>query len=152
VNQTKKMIMAAAAWMLPAAAFTANTFNSGRIGAEDVAALEKFYMSAFGLLEVNRFEHGGSLEVMMNFGKTAGEAKANTNAQIVIMHRDSNAIKDPVPHLIFNVTDIAATSAAIKTAGGSITSEARQIGNSGIMVAIAADPAGNLVELLQPKS
>ena len=145
------LLVAFAAALLSSAASASNSFNAGRVGAENVAALEKFYIAAFGLSEVNRFEHQGALEVMLNFGKTTADAKANTNAQVVIMHRDSDAIKDPVPHLIFNVSDISATSAAIKSAGGSITSDAHPIGNSGIMVAIATDPAGNLLELLQPK-
>ena len=86
---------------------------------------------------------------MLNFGATVDAAKANTAAQIVIMHRDSNALKDSIPHLIFNVTDIAATVAKIKAAGGTMNGDPRAFGNTGIMIGIAVDPAGNQIELIQ---
>jgi len=40
---------------------------------------------------------------------------------IVIMHRDSDDLKDPIAHVILNVKDMAATVSAIKAAGGSMT-------------------------------
>ena len=140
---------AGATLMLAAVAVAGVTFNAGRVGAEDVATAAKFYESAFGLKEVNRFEFPGMLEILMNFGDTVEAAKANPNAQIVIMHRESNSIKDSVPHLILNVTDMAATSAAVKAAGGSMDGEPRPFGKSGILIGMAVDPAGNRVELIQ---
>jgi predicted enzyme related to lactoylglutathione lyase len=86
---------------------------------------------------------------MLNFGATDTAAKANTAAQVVIMHRDSNALKDPVPHVIFNVTDSAATVAAIKAAGGTIQSGPTAFRDTGILITMAVDPAGNLIELIQ---
>ena len=65
------------------------------------------------------------------------------------MHRDSNAIADPIAHVILNVTDMAATVAAVKAAGGSMTGDPRPYGNTGIVIGIAVDPAGNRVELIQ---
>ena len=100
-----------AALLLVATAQAGIALNAARIGAADVAALAKFYESAFGLQEVRRFEFPGMLEILLNFGDTAAAAKANQSPQIVIMHRDSDATKDPMPHLIFNVTDIGATVA-----------------------------------------
>jgi len=76
-------------------------------------------------------------------------AKANPGAQIVIMHRASNDIKDPVPHLILNVTDMNATVAAIKAAGGSMQGDPRPFGNTGMVIGFATDPAGNRMELIQ---
>lgn len=143
------LIGAGAALMLACAAQAGVTFNAGRVGAENVAALAKFYEAAFGLREVNRIEFPGMLEIMLNFGDTVDAAKTNPNAQIVIMHRDSDSIKDPVPHLILNVTDIAATSAAIKAAGGSMDGEPRAFGKSGMVIGFAVDPAGNRLELIQ---
>ena len=140
---------AAAALLLAGAAQAGVTLNAGRVGAEDVAALAEFYKSAFGLREVNRLEFPGMLEIMMNFGDTVDAANANPNAQTVIMHRDSNSITDPIPHLIFNVTDIAATATAIKAAGGSMDGEPRSFGNTGMMIGFAVDPAGNRLELIQ---
>jgi predicted enzyme related to lactoylglutathione lyase len=125
------------------------TLNSARVGAEDVLALEKFYMSAFGLQEVNKIAVGAQPEVMLNFGATADAAKANPAAQIVIMHRDSNGLNDSVPHIIFNVTDMTKTVAAIKAAGGKMNREPFAYGNGGMMIGIAVDPAGNQIELIQ---
>ncbi len=147
---SKVMAGACAALLLAAATAQAGvSFNAGRIGAQDVAALAKFYESAFGLQEVNRFERPGMLEILLNFGDTVAAAKANPGAQVVIMQRASNAAKDPMPHLIFNVTDIGATVAAIKAAGGSLDGEPREFGKTGIMIGMAVDPAGNHVELIQ---
>ena len=44
------------------------------------------------------------------------------------MHRDSDATKDPIAHVILNVTDMDATVAAIKAAGGSMDGEPRPFG------------------------
>jgi predicted enzyme related to lactoylglutathione lyase len=124
--------------------------NAARVGAEDVVAAAKFYEAAFGLQEVNRLEFRNQVEIMLNFGDTVAAAKANPNAQVVIMHRDSNDLKDPVPHLILNVSDIAATAAAVKAAGGTMAAEPRPFGNSGLVIGFAVDPAGNRIELIQP--
>jgi len=143
------LIGACAALLMTGVAQAQVTLNSARVGAEDVLALEKFYMSAFGLQEVNKLPIGPNVEVMLNFGATADAAKANPAAQVVIMHRDSNALKDSVPHIIFNVTDMAATVAKIKSAGGTMNGEPRPFGNTGIVIGIAVDPAGNQIELIQ---
>jgi predicted enzyme related to lactoylglutathione lyase len=125
------------------------SLNAARIGAEDVAALATFYESAFGLKEVNRLEFPGTIEIMLNFGSSVDAAKANAAAEIVIMHRDSDALADAVPHIILNVTDAAATAAAVKAAGGTMDGDPRPFGNSGMMIGFARDPAGNRIELIQ---
>jgi len=125
------------------------TLNAARVGAEDVPATAKFYEAAFGLQEVRRLEFRNQVEIMLNFGATVAQAQANTNAQIVIMHRDSNSVKDPIPHIIFNVTDVAAAAAAVKAAGGTLEGEPHQFGNTGIYIGIASDPAGNRIEMIQ---
>jgi len=146
---TRFLIGPGAALLLVGAAHAEVTLNAARVGAEDVAALAQFYESAFGLKEVNRLEFPGMIEIMLNFGDTMAAAKANPGAEIVIMHRDSNALEDPVPHLIFNVSDVAATAAAVKAAGGSMDGEPRAFGDSGMMIGFARDPAGNRLELIQ---
>jgi predicted enzyme related to lactoylglutathione lyase len=123
------------------------TLNSARVGAADVAALEKFYETAFGMQEVQRI--GNGMEVMLNFGDTAAAAKANPGAQIVIMHRESDDQKDAIAHLIFNVTDIQATAAAITAAGGKMERAPFVFGNTGVTIGLAVDPAGNHIEMLQ---
>jgi len=42
-----------------------------------------------------------------------------------------------------------ATVAAIKAAGGSMDGDPRPFGNSGLVIGIAVDPAGNRIELIQ---
>jgi len=125
------------------------TLNAARVGAEDVLGLAEFYESAFGLKEVNRLEFPGNVEVMLNFGATTDAAKTNSAAEVVIMHRESNAIDDPVPHIIFNVSDVKATAAAVKAAGGTMDGDPQAFGDSGIVIGLARDPAGNRIELIQ---
>jgi predicted enzyme related to lactoylglutathione lyase len=111
-------------------------------------ALGKFYEAAFGLKEVNRLTFPNGVELFLNFGDSLDSAKANAAAQVVIMQNDAPA-KDTVAHLIFNVTDAAATAAAVKAAGGTMDREPMPFGNTGIVIGIAADPAGNRIELIQ---
>jgi predicted enzyme related to lactoylglutathione lyase len=125
------------------------SLNSVRVAAKDTVALAKFYEAAFGMQEVNRLEVPGGPEVFVNFGATAAAAKANKSEPIVIMHRDSDDVKDPIAHVILNVKDIAATVAALKAAGGTMTGDPRPYANTGIIIGIAIDPAGNRIEMIQ---
>jgi len=142
-------IMASATLLLAGAAPAQVTLNSVRIGAKDTVALAKFYQAAFGMQEVNRINAQGGPEVFVNFGATIESAKANKSEPIVIMHRDSDDIKDPIAHVILNVKDMAATVASIKSAGGSMTGDPRPYGNTGMVIGIAIDPAGNRIEMIQ---
>jgi len=143
------MVTLSAALLLTGAAHAQVTLNSVRVGAQDTAALAKFYEAAFGMQEVNRITVPGGAEIFVNFGATVDEAKANKSEPIVITHRDSDDLKDPIAHVILNVKDMTATVAAIKAAGGSMAGEPRAFGNTGIMIGIAIDPAGNRIEMIQ---
>jgi predicted enzyme related to lactoylglutathione lyase len=125
------------------------TLNSVRIGAQEPVALAKFYETAFGMWEVNRINAPGGPEIFVNFGATIDAAKANKSEPIVITHRDSDDLKDPIAHVILNVKDMAATVAAVKAAGGSMAGDPRAFGNTGIVIGIAIDPVGNRLELIQ---
>ena len=125
------------------------TMNSVRIAAANTVTLAKFYQSAFGMQEVNRIEVAGGPEIFVNFGATVEAAKANRGLPIVIMHRADDTVKDPIAHVILNVTDMTATVAAIKAAGGTMDGEPREFGKTGIIIGIAADPVGNKIELIQ---
>lgn len=138
-----------AALLLPAIVFGQLSLDSVRISAKDTIALAKFYKEAFGMQEVNRVVNPTGTEVFVNFGATVEEAKANKNPLMVLMHRESDDVKDTVPHIIFKVKDMAAAVAAVKAAGGSMQGEPRPFGNSGIILGFAIDPAGNRVELIQ---
>ena len=135
--------------LLASAARAQVTLNSVRIGAKDTVSLAKFYQAAFGMQEVNRIDTPGGPEIFVNFGATIDAAKAIKGEPIVIMHRDSDDLKDPIAHLILNVKDMAATVAAIRAAGGSMAGDARPFRNAGVVIGIAIDPAGNRLELIQ---
>ncbi len=139
----------AATLLLASAAYGQVSLNSVRVGAKDTVALAKFYETAFGMQEVNRINSPAGPEVFVNFGATADAAKANKAEPIVIMHRDSDDLKDPIPHVILNVKDMTATVAAVKAAGGSMAGDPRPFGNTGIVIGIAVDPAGNRIEMIQ---
>src|SRR6202046_93496 len=125
------------------------SLDSVRIEAKDTIALAKFYRDAFGMQEVNRIENPGGTEVFVNFGATVEAAKANKNPQMILFHRDSDDVKDPTTHIIFSVKDMAATVAAVKAAGGTMTGDPRPFRNSGTILGLAVDPAGNRIELVQ---
>jgi predicted enzyme related to lactoylglutathione lyase len=139
------------ALLVSASAYAQVTLNSVRIAAKDTVAVAKFYEAAFGMQEVNRIDVPGGPEIFVNFGATPDAAKANKTGPVVIMHRDSDDVKDPIAHVIFNVTDMTATVAAIKAAGGAMTGDPRPFRDTGIVIGIALDPAGNRVELIQPR-
>ena len=146
---TVMAVAVAVALLLASAAHAQVSLNSVRVGAQDSVALAKFYQSAFGMFEVNRINAPGGPEIFVNFGATADAAKANKSEPIVIMHRDSDDLKDPIAHVILNVKDMTATVSAIKAAGGSMAGDPRPFGNTGIVIGIAIDPAGNRIELIQ---
>jgi predicted enzyme related to lactoylglutathione lyase len=143
------VVVMTGALLLAGAARAQVSLNSVRVGAQDTAALAKFYQSAFGMFEVNRINVPGGAEIFLNFGATADAAKANKSEPIVITHRDSDDLKDPIAHVILNVKDMTATVAAIKAAGGSMAGDPRPFGNTGIVIGIAIDPVGNRLELIQ---
>ena len=150
MNRTARFVVAACVALLVGRAAHADvTLNSVRIAAANTVTLAKFYQSAFGMQEVNRIDVPGGPEIFVNFGATVDAAKANKGLPIVIMHRDNDAAKDPIAHVILNVTDMNATVAAIKAAGGSMDGEPRPFRNTGVVIGIAIDPAGNRIELIQ---
>lgn len=142
-------VAAITAILLTTAAGADVTLNSVRVAAKDTEALARFYKAAFGMEEVNRIQGGGGPEIFLNFGTTVDAAKANKGLPVVLMHRDSDDLKDPIAHVIFNVTDMNATVAAIKAAGGRMTGDPRPFGNTGIVIGIAIDPVGNQIEMIQ---
>ena len=150
MNRIARFVVAASVALLVGRAAHADvTLNSVRIAAANTVTLARFYQSAFGMHEVNRIDVPGGPEIFVNFGATVDAAKANKGLPIVIMHRDNDATKDPIAHVILNVTDMNATVAAIKAAGGSMDGEPRPFRNTGVVIGIAIDPAGNRIELIQ---
>jgi lactoylglutathione lyase len=138
-----------AALLVAGAAHAQISLDSVRIAAKDTVALAKFYQAAFGMQEVNRVVNPGGTEVFVNFGATVEAAKANKNPLMILFHRDSDDVNDPIPHVIFSVKDMAATVAAVKAAGGTMTGDPRPLRNSSTVIGFAVDPAGNRIELIQ---
>jgi predicted enzyme related to lactoylglutathione lyase len=143
------VIMGSATLLLAIAAHAQVKLDSVRIAAKDTVALAKFYQAAFGMQEVNRIDTPAGPEVFVNFGATVDAAKSNKSEPIVLMHRDSDDLKDPIAHVIFNVKDMAATVAAVKAAGGSMAGDPRPFRNTGLVIGIVIDPAGNRIEMIQ---
>jgi len=141
--------VAAVATVCATAARADVTLNSVRVAAKDTEGLAKFYKAAFGMEEVNRIQGNGGPEIFLNFGTTVDAAKANKGLPLVLMHRDADDLKDPIAHVIFNVTDMNATVAAIKAAGGMVPRNPQPFGTTGIVIGIAIDPVGNQIELIQ---
>ncbi|MEJ0008443.1 MAG: VOC family protein [Steroidobacteraceae bacterium] len=149
IGTRKTRIALSAALLVALSAQAGVTLNSTRIQAMDVIALEKFYSTAFGMQEVQRIGALPNLEVMLNFGDSVAAAKANPAAQLVIQHRESDDVKDTAAHLIFNVTDMKATVAAITAAGGKMERAPFVFGNTGVTIGLGLDPRGNHFEMLQ---
>jgi predicted enzyme related to lactoylglutathione lyase len=127
------------------------TLAAARVGAMDVEGVAKFYQSAFGMHEIMRLDMPNIKEIMLNFGNTVEAAKANPNPWIVIMGRASDDVRE-VPHLVLYVSDMKATVAAVKAAGGKVEGEPGAFGDAGMVVGFAVDPAGNRMELIQQKA
>lgn len=124
------------------------SMNATRITAPDTEELAEFYKTALGMHEVQRIQLGVGTEIMLNFGATVEEAMANSGAQVVLFPRAEGEQDDATPHLIFNVTDMDETVAAIEAAGGSMSQEVFGFGDTGILIGMAIDPVGNHFELL----
>ena len=142
-------IAVCAAVMLARATHAQVALDSVRIAAKDTIALAKFYQAAFGMQEVNRVVNPGGTEVFVNFGATVEAAKANKNPFMILFHRDSDDVNDPIPHVIFVVKDMEKAVAAVKAAGGTMTGEPRAFKGSATILGFAVDPAGNRIELIQ---
>src|SRR5690348_15336224 len=145
----KTAIAICAALVVGRAAHAQVALDSVRIAAKDTVSLAKFYQAAFGMQEVNRIENPGGTEVFVNFGDTVEAAKANKNPLMILFHRESDDVKDPIPHVIFIVKDMAKTVAAVKAAGGTMTGEPRPFKGTNTVLGFAVDPVGNRIELIQ---
>ena len=129
------------------------TVMAVRLGANDVAALAKFYDAAFGLKEIDRVGNPAT-EIIMRFGATVAEAKAGDSPEFLVQKREGVA-NDPMHHAILRVSDIAATVAAAKAAGAKVDRDVAtvSIGGAPIKIAMLVDPQGNALEIMElPKS
>lgn len=127
-----------------------NTVLAVRLGADDVPALARFYETAFGLKQI---DHVGEppTEIIMRYGATVAAAKAGSSPEFLVAKRDAGVKPDQMAHAIFHVSDIAATVAAAKAAGGTVRGDVASvpIGGTPIKIATMADPEGNVLEIME---
>ena len=127
-----------------------STVLAVRLGANDVAALAKFYQATFGLKEI---DHVGepATEIIMRFGATVAAAKAGSSPEFLVAKREGGATDDQIAHAIFHVSDIAATVAAAKAAGATMRGDVASvpIGGTPIKIATMLDPDGNVLEVME---
>lgn len=121
-----------------------------RLGAQDVAALAKFYETAFGMKEIDRVGNPPT-EIIMRYGATVGAAKAGSSPEFLVARRQSGAANDPIAHAIFHVSNLGATVAAAKAAGATMKSDVAsvRIGSMPVKVATLVDPDGNVLEVME---
>jgi predicted enzyme related to lactoylglutathione lyase len=121
-----------------------------RLGAKDVAALAKFYETAFGLKEI---DHVGQppTEIIMRYGATAAAAKAGSSPEFLVARRDAGAANDPITHAVFRVSDLGAVVQAAKAAGAMVKSDVASISIGGMTLksATLVDPDGNVLEIME---
>ena len=103
LKAVKVIFVAGAVCFLTGSAYAGVTLNAARVGGKDPATLAKFYETAFGLKEVNRLSFPGMLEIMMNFGDSTTAAKANHNAQIVVIFKCTLGLGEQVSFSRINV-------------------------------------------------
>ena len=140
--------LTATAWAMAAQADV--TVMAVRLGANDVAALAKFYQTAFGLQEIDRVGDPVT-EIIMRYGTTAAAAKAGTSPEFLVQKRAAGEAASSMHHEIFRVSDIAASVAAAKAAGAKVESDVVTvpIGGAPIKIAMVVDPQGNALELME---
>ncbi len=140
--------LTAATWITCVQADT--TVLAVRLGANDVAALAKFYDAAFGLKEIDRVGKPPT-EIIMRYGATVAAAKAGSSPEFLVARRDAGAASDPIMHAFFRVSDIGAAVAAAKAAGATVKSDVASItiGGMPLKSATLVDPDGNVLEIME---
>jgi lactoylglutathione lyase len=114
------------------------------IGVADLARSTAFYRDVLGMKEVRTFKLDYMDEVML--------AHEGRNAVVLMHYTDGSArnYRDNPVKLVFYVTDPAAIVAKVKAAGLDVTREPAAIESlGGSTVALAKDPDGYVIELIQ---
>jgi predicted enzyme related to lactoylglutathione lyase len=120
-----------------------------RLGASDPARVAAFYQAVFGMSEVQRYERPGSLEIILGFGKTVEQARADPSAKIIVITPPAGAVIGGVSPLVLNVPDIEGAVVRVTANGGAIERAPARSATSGNTIAMIRDPAGNRVELIK---
>jgi lactoylglutathione lyase len=114
------------------------------IGVSDLGRSTAFYRDVLGMKEVRTFKVEYMDEVML--------AHEGRNAVVLMHYTDGSArnYRDNPVKLVFYVTDPAAIAAKVKADGLEVTREpAPNASLDGAVVALAKDPDGYVIELIQ---
>jgi len=127
---------------------TALAFSFTKLVVSDLDASERFYRDVFGMKSIHRVvseEHTYGLEeVVMSISGAKGEH------ELIITHYLNRPC--PLPGAAwtgFAVADIAATLDDVEKAGGKVEVGVHENAEHGVLAAIAADPDGHLIEVIQ---
>lgn len=126
----------------------ASAFGFTKLIVRDLDTIERFYCDVFGMKRVHRVtanEHQYALDevILTSTGASDGHALIITRY-----------LRRPCPPAGsawtgFTVADIDATLAAAQRAGGRIEVPVHENPEHGVRAAIAADPEGHLMEIIQ---
>lgn len=127
---------------------SALSFAFTKLIVSDLAAAENFYRAVFGMTPVNRVstrEHAFALEEVML------SPEGRQGAHLLILTR---YLARPTPlagaaWTGFVVADITSTLSVLQEMGGSIAVPVHENVEHRTLAAIAADPEGHLIELVQ---
>lgn len=127
---------------------SALAFGFTKLVVGDLDASERFYRDVFGMKSLHRVateEHAYALEeIVMSLSGAQGD-----HALVITRY-----LKRPCPPsgsawTGFVVADVAATLQAVERAGGRIEVGSHENSEHGVLAAIAADPDGHLIEIIQ---
>lgn len=127
---------------------TALAFGFTKLVVDDLEGVARFYREVFGMKEVHRVssdEHKYALDEVVLSLATA----PNQHALLIMRYRDRPCPAAGAAWMGFSVSDIAATLVAVEKFGGVIEVAVHKNEEHRVLAAIAADPAGHLIELVQ---
>lgn len=126
-------------------------FGFTKLVVEDLEAVRRFYGEAFGMVEVHRVssdEHRYALdEAVLSL---PGEPHAHS--LLIVRYRRLPCPPSGAAWTGFVVADIVDTLAAVERLGGATEVPVHRNEDHGVLAAIASDPAGHLIELVQMQS
>jgi predicted enzyme related to lactoylglutathione lyase len=150
---TMRLVNAGVAACVLAATTVAMAQESGirvrsiRVLATDPVAIAAFYEKAFGMSETKRpVETPTFVEIVINSGSTAEQARKATTTPIVIATRPDGAPSGAMAALILQVPNLDEVIAAVQANGGTLGRPAAATGN--LSFGFVKDPDGNQIELI----
>lgn len=127
---------------------SALAFGFTKLVVEDLAGVERFYAEVFGMRPVHRVssdEHKYALDEVVLSLPGASEA----HALLIVRYRKLPCPAAGGAWTGFVVADIGATLAAVEACGGTVEVPVHRNEEHRTLAAIAMDPAGHLIELVQ---